>query len=598
MANLTKLTAEVNIHQSKANRVRGQAAATKAYMDSAAAAIKAYVNDTLTPELDTALGLPGGFPTFLANYSHEVNILNYSNLVVSSNWTAAINAAIASLGGAGTIFFPKGTYTFSQFYLPSLTRLKGEGIGQSILSYAYDAESAYTASNRAITMGDRVTGDFGAGSYYNNLEQITITNAGNTTDGSTGFYATMRYQKWNHVQVSNFQTLFDVFGSWTNSFIHCEFSLCTTLMVTANAANAFSFIGCYLGNCTNGIVSEQIVGFALECCDIEAVTGTFLILSVSSSHNIVFGNGTYVEIAGHLVKQESGQIIGLQFKNMRAIMINAVTPLDNLIYKGDGGTANECVAEGCTFIRYGADTTPFFTLASGQYFTFSDVSARKASDYFPIDIVTAGSYSGGHVIEKTEYPNARNFNGIVKAEGGFVDSTLTALTLLMSDANKKLASLANGTALQMLRMNAAGTAAEFATKPACSAYNNADQAVATGGYVKLAFDSESFDTDTIHDNSTANSRLTAKTAGRYRITLHALFESNATGFRIAMIKLNDTSYPVSAPVNAVNGQPTAIMVEALQGLAVNEFVEAAVYQNSGGDLNVLAESYFAMELIY
>lgn len=49
---LTKLEADLNIHQGKPDKVRGQADATKEYFDKAPNDIKVYVNDTLTEEIE------------------------------------------------------------------------------------------------------------------------------------------------------------------------------------------------------------------------------------------------------------------------------------------------------------------------------------------------------------------------------------------------------------------------------------------------------------------------------------------------------------------------------------------------------------------
>ena len=50
---LAKLVADLNIHQGKPDKVRGQAAATKEYFDKAPNDIKDFINGTLTVEVDT-----------------------------------------------------------------------------------------------------------------------------------------------------------------------------------------------------------------------------------------------------------------------------------------------------------------------------------------------------------------------------------------------------------------------------------------------------------------------------------------------------------------------------------------------------------------
>jgi hypothetical protein len=52
---LTKLTASLNIIQALADRIIGQASATKAKLDEGTNTIKTYINDTLTAEIDAAI---------------------------------------------------------------------------------------------------------------------------------------------------------------------------------------------------------------------------------------------------------------------------------------------------------------------------------------------------------------------------------------------------------------------------------------------------------------------------------------------------------------------------------------------------------------
>src|SRR5262245_22049217 len=81
----------------------------------------------------------------------------------------------------------------------------------------------------------------------------------------------------------------------------------------------------------------------------------------------------------------------------------------------------------------------------------------------------------------------------------------------------------------------------LANPPACRAYHNAAQALTTGVEASLALNSERYDTDTMHDTVTNNSRLTIKTAGLYIITGHVEFANNATGYRLGGLRVNNTT---------------------------------------------------------
>lgn len=144
---------------------------------------------------------------------------------------------------------------------------------------------------------------------------------------------------------------------------------------------------------------------------------------------------------------------------------------------------------------------------------------------------------------------------------------------------------------------AKSTDIDWSTVPAARAYHNANQSVANATLTALALNSERFDSDTIHDTSTNNSRLTCKTAGRYVITASAGFAANATGIRLIGIRLNGSTYIAQSVTNNVGaGQNCNMEASAVYELAVNDYLELIAYQTSGGALNVEALANFSPEL--
>jgi hypothetical protein len=123
--------------------------------------------------------------------------------------------------------------------------------------------------------------------------------------------------------------------------------------------------------------------------------------------------------------------------------------------------------------------------------------------------------------------------------------------------------------------------------PAARVYHSSGQVITTSTETALNFDSERFDTDTIHDNATANTRLTCRTAGRYMITTSIGWDANATGIRYCLLRLNGTTY-IARDV-ATLGHATVNTTHTLAApydLAVNDYVEVAVMQTSGGNLGI------------
>lgn len=128
------------------------------------------------------------------------------------------------------------------------------------------------------------------------------------------------------------------------------------------------------------------------------------------------------------------------------------------------------------------------------------------------------------------------------------------------------------------------------------AYHNANQSITSATLTVLALNSERYDTDTIHDTATNNSRLTCKTAGVYAISGNVSFAANATGLRELDILLNGATMIASKTVGNVGGTVATIVdVGCDYLLAVNDYVELRVYQDSGGALNVLSTGNYTPE---
>jgi hypothetical protein len=128
--------------------------------------------------------------------------------------------------------------------------------------------------------------------------------------------------------------------------------------------------------------------------------------------------------------------------------------------------------------------------------------------------------------------------------------------------------------------------------PRCRLRHSTTQAVSTASATPIAFNTEDIDTDTMHDTVTNNTRITFKAAGDYVVMASAEFAPNATGQRQISIKLNNTTYIALDNTPTVGaGDSTRIPCGCLYTFAVNDYVEALAYQDSGGNLNVNGNTY-------
>lgn len=135
-------------------------------------------------------------------------------------------------------------------------------------------------------------------------------------------------------------------------------------------------------------------------------------------------------------------------------------------------------------------------------------------------------------------------------------------------------------------------------QPAVRVTHNAAQSIPNTTETVLAFNTERFDTaggaaDTQHDTVTNNSRLTCKYAGIYQITGNAEWASSPTSCSIN-IRLNGTTKIGRTFVTADN---RTMSVSTLYQLAVNDYVELTVNQNSGAGVNINSTGNYSPEFM-
>jgi hypothetical protein len=115
---------------------------------------------------------------------------------------------------------------------------------------------------------------------------------------------------------------------------------------------------------------------------------------------------------------------------------------------------------------------------------------------------------------------------------------------------------------------------------------SAAQTLTTSTFTAIAFDGETFDTDTLHDNVTNNSRLTASVTGKWFVEASVGFVANTTGQRALRVMKNGTTYYSTAEITAGSSSRPALTITALVDLAAGDYVEIIGFQDSGGNLNV------------
>lgn len=130
----------------------------------------------------------------------------------------------------------------------------------------------------------------------------------------------------------------------------------------------------------------------------------------------------------------------------------------------------------------------------------------------------------------------------------------------------------------------------LANPPSVRVYHNASQNLLTGTDTAVTFNSERWDTDTMHDPAVNPTRITFKTAGLYVVQAGIRIQFNATGYRQLYFRLNGPTNFVGAyelhDAEVNSSQPDIFTMSTIWKFAVNDYIELMALQNSGATLTI------------
>lgn len=140
----------------------------------------------------------------------------------------------------------------------------------------------------------------------------------------------------------------------------------------------------------------------------------------------------------------------------------------------------------------------------------------------------------------------------------------------------------------------------LANPPTCRAFHSTTQSIASNSNTVLSFNSERFDTDSMHDTITFNSRITIKTAGVYVVTAMGAFAAAADYTAIGIhLRVNGSVFIgvqfIGTVADATFAYP--IQVTSTWKFAVNDYVEALMIQKNSAAAarNTVAASSYVPE---
>lgn len=155
------------------------------------------------------------------------------------------------------------------------------------------------------------------------------------------------------------------------------------------------------------------------------------------------------------------------------------------------------------------------------------------------------------------------------------------------------ATVVTGTTIATAWGNSVKAALDFlANPPACRVHNSATQSCPDAAATALTFNSERYDTDTMHSTSTNTSRITIKTAGLYAVGGGFVLATRGDYFQVAaQLRLNGTTTIASNSLSGNGAQNVFghVTVHINYKFAVNDYVELLVYQDNSANVAVNSE---------
>jgi hypothetical protein len=194
-------------------------------------------------------------------------------------------------------------------------------------------------------------------------------------------------------------------------------------------------------------------------------------------------------------------------------------------------------------------------------------------------------------------------NKVINADNNTLTNVPAANLKIASQAQGDLlyrdaaawARLAAGTSGQFLQSGGASANPSWVTAnsftPAyCKAHLTTGQSISNNTETAINFTAEEYDTDTMHNNVTNNTRITFTTAGTYLVGFTANWAvSNTTGRRSAALRKNGTTYMNGLACEISNANAANQLRLHNSGIYVAsaaDYMELIAFQTSGGSINM------------
>jgi len=125
------------------------------------------------------------------------------------------------------------------------------------------------------------------------------------------------------------------------------------------------------------------------------------------------------------------------------------------------------------------------------------------------------------------------------------------------------------------------------------------QAIPTAVWTAVTFDAHDVDRDGGHSLTVNNTRYTSQTAGWYELQGAGSFSNATTGRRIVRLQNSGGPIPGTAAGGPTIGNANAVTLQTTGAfyIAVADYIEIALYQDSGAALNTSVNSQETCRLV-
>lgn len=166
--------------------------------------------------------------------------------------------------------------------------------------------------------------------------------------------------------------------------------------------------------------------------------------------------------------------------------------------------------------------------------------------------------------------------------------------------------IATASASAITGTNAEGSSSSFARAdhdhalqtPGCRVYRNSNESIANITIQAISFNSERYDPYNMHSTSSDTDKIYMPQAGVYQVTGNIRTEANTTGVRELQLIVNGSTTIAFNALEAVatDGGLSIMQITSVWKFAAGEYVQMALWQNSGGALNIESYGAYSPEL--